>query len=374
VHRILELSRLTPLAKGSLADGDAGVALLFAYASLHEQSAKLAGTAECLLESSMEALASGPRGLGLFESFAGLGFAIEHLHERVLTVDPEVNDALDEAVLEVLRAEARPYDLAKGLVGYGLYALERAPRGASLECLEKIVAALASQARRQGDGCAWFTPAEGLSVPMRSAYPAGLYDLGVPHGTPGVIGFLGRASAKKIPGAASLLDQAVRWVLARKEPDAHGAFPRCVAEGALRRVKNGRTWCYGDPGVGLSLLVASKAAAGDWEPSALEVLREAADRCAASPPSDMGLCCGSGGLGHIFNRAYHFTREEPFARAARTLLAHAVEGVQRALATGDSAQPRNVGLLSGLGGTALALLAASSEIEPAWDRVLLLSS
>ena len=379
VHCLLEAPRKKPpRANGSLADGAAGLSLLYAYAAQLGQRAELASVAEGLLEESMDAAASGTPRLGLFEGLAGVGFAIEHLNGRILSVDADVNDALDEALLAALsRPEPQSHDLAKGLAGYGLYALERAPRGASLDCLTKIVAVLESQARPQGEGCAWLTPPEGLNAPMRSFFPRGLYDLGVPHGAPGVIAFLGRASALRVAGASSLLGRAVLWVLGRRAPDAEGAFPRCVAEGARQRGKNGRTWCYGDPGVGLALLVASRAAQGDWEAQALDVLRGAAERCSAAPPQDTGLCCGSAGLAHIFNRVHHLTREETFARSARSLFAHAVEGAQRTLAAADGAagpaRPRPVGMLSGLGGTALALLAASSDLEPAWDKALVMS-
>jgi len=55
--------------------------------------------------------------------------------------------------------------------------------------------------------------------------------------------------------------------------------------------------------------------------------------------------------------------------------ADGVDGL-RALQTGDEGEHfvRQPGLLYGLAGIGLALLAASSDVEPSWDRVLALSA
>jgi hypothetical protein len=99
---------------------------------------------------------------------------------------------------------------------------------------------------------------------------------------------------------------------------------------------------------------------------------------------DAGLCHGAAGLGHLFNRLYQATAEPWLAEAARFWLARTLEmrqsghgiGGYQAWSPGDDgslswrAEP---GLLTGAAGIALALLAAMTAIEPAWDRVLLVA-
>lgn len=79
---------------------------------------------------------------------------------------------------------------------------------------------------------------------------------------------------------------------------------------------------------------------------------------------DAGLCHGSAGLAHIFNRHWQATGERVFADAARRWFG-------RTLARIDHVS--GGGFLSGRAGVALALLHAASAREPTWDRVLLLS-
>ncbi|HEX7843972.1 MAG TPA: lanthionine synthetase LanC family protein, partial [Kofleriaceae bacterium] len=103
-----------------------------------------------------------------------------------------------------------------------------------------------------------------------------------------------------------------------------------------------------------------------WRRIALQVARRAAAR--PLPPAadslDAGLCHGSAGLGHLFNRHWQETGDRVFADAARRWFDRALARLDHV--SGD-------GLLSGKTGVALALLHAITAHEPTWDRVLLLS-
>jgi hypothetical protein len=78
---------------------------------------------------------------------------------------------------------------------------------------------------------------------------------------------------------------------------------------------------------------------------------------------DASLCHGAAGNAHLFHRWYALTGEPVFAEAARTWYAHAL----------GMPPPESMAFLEGAAGIALALVAATTEIEPAWDRVLLAS-
>ena len=144
-------------------------------------------------------------------------------------------------------------------------------------------------------------------------------------------------------------------------------------------------WCYGDPGIAAVLLSAARSfGRADWESEALDVARRSARRSEqAAQTVDAGLCHGTAGLAHLFNRFHQATGDPELGEAAlawtrRTLdMQRPGEGIggyrsymtSEKAADGDwSAQP---GLLIGSAGIGLALLAAVSGVEPAWDRMLL---
>src|SRR5262249_44863758 len=99
---------------------------------------------------------------------------------------------------------------------------------------------------------------------------------------------------------------------------------------------------------------------------------------------DPGVCHGATGAAHLLNRFYQATREELFLGAARHWIRQAVryhaEGDPRTDQTAADAQtkdngawPTKPGLMNGLSGIGLGLLAAVSDVTPDWDRVLLAS-
>lgn len=122
-----------------------------------------------------------------------------------------------------------------------------------------------------------------------------------------------------------------------------------------------------------------------WWRLALRIAQQAAAR----PPEqagirDAGLCHGAAGLGHLFNRMYQATGAPALRDAARFWLVRTLEMRQPGCGIAGFAAYRHPGsetlrwmghasLLIGAAGIALALLAAATPVEPAWDRMLLAS-
>jgi hypothetical protein len=329
----------------------------------------------------------------LLGGFAGVAWAVEHV-ESLLHATPGDRAAAIDGLLAAYVARSpwrADYDLVTGLAGYGVYALERLPRPVAAECATLVVARLAELAERGQDGVIWHTPPSLLPPYQLTESPDGHYDLGMAHGVPGAIAVLAALSAAGVARetAAPLLRGAVAWLLARPEARAdRPGFPvwlsrRDEEEGAPpARV----AWCYGDLGVAAALLAAARCAAEpEWERAALDVARRAASRPAErSGVVDAGLCHGAAGVGHVLNRLYQATDDESLGLAARGWLTRALDlrsadgGVGGYLAytarDGADVWVDDPGLLTGAAGVALALLGAATDVEPAWDRVLLLSS
>jgi class I lanthipeptide synthase len=374
---------------GSLADGYAGQALFFHYLARFTGEEKHAELAARSLDAAIDALATGPpMDPGLYSGFTGVAWTAEHLAEG--PADEELDDAgaeIDEAVQAVLaqRPWGETYDLIRGLVGLGVYALERLPRPAARACLGGVVTHLLELAETGPHGATWFTPPDHLGPWALSVCPQGRYDLGVAHGVPAVLALLADAYRLGLldPAGVALLEAAVGWLLAQKIGHEGPCFASWIGPGIEPQAAR-LAWCYGDAGIAATLLHAARSAARpDWEEAALEIASRAAARTIAeSGVADAGLCHGAFGLGHLFNRIHQATRDDSFAAAAKVWYEHGLRlrrpgqgpggfQVWERRADGSSGWIDAPGFLLGAAGIGLALLAAVSDQEPLWDRLLL---
>jgi hypothetical protein len=100
---------------------------------------------------------------------------------------------------------------------------------------------------------------------------------------------------------------------------------------------------------------------------------------------DAGLCHGAAGDAHLFNRLYQATGDPAFAEAARHWYERALdlrrpdEGFAGFPSWGPDRDRKmtwiaDAGFLTGAAGVGLAMLAATTPIEPQWDRLLLVSA
>jgi class I lanthipeptide synthase len=382
----------------SLADGHSGLALFFAYLHLALGRDEDADLSAALLERAIDAIGMSFATSSLYSGFPGVAWTAEHLQGRLF--DPDGTDPgrdIADAVAGLLRraGAAQPsdvcfktrFDLINGWTGLGVYALERWPRAGARECLDGAVGRLVAGADRSPDGIAWWTPPDLLPDRARREFPAGYYNLGVAHGLPGAIGFLaGAAAAGSSSEASALLPGAVRWLLRhRLPPGSRSAFPHSVGPHGEPRTTR-LSWCYGDLGIAAALLAAARHTQQDaWEREALELARRAAARVTEAPEiKDACLCHGTAGVAHLFNRLFQASGDPALGDAARFWALRTLEVRQPGVGiAGFSAwrldeQGRegwrdDPGLLNGAAGVGLALLAAATGLEPAWDRVMLTS-
>jgi lantibiotic modifying enzyme len=382
-----------PSNRADVPGGAAGLALFYTYLAETElgDSAGFADAAGRYLESAIEALAHEPMMEALHGGFSGIAWVVEHLKGWLFEPEEEdLNAAIDGALLQ--RVSQTPwngdYDLIIGLVGLGVYALDRLPGATARRCVEEIVARLAELAERQGSGLTWFTAPERLPEHQRVHHPNGYYNLGLAHGAPGVIGFLADtcAAGVAVERARPLLDGAVAWLLTQRQPEAVGStFAWALAAGDPPTDCRS-AWCYGDPGAATTLLLAAQTV-GDasWERAARDIALRSARRARdKAGVVDAGLCHGGAGLAHVLNRQYHLTGEPELLAVARhwfeATLAMRKPGTGvggfLAYTPNDRGQPEwtaERGFLTGAAGVGLALLGAATPLEPAWDRILQLS-
>lgn len=365
---------------------------------------------ECLNDSIEEAAQTLPS-LALYGGLCGLGWTVEHV-SRILNkfsesvdsgvpchlqessdVDEDLTIDIDVAVLSDLdrKQNNRHYDLVSGLVGFGVYFLERWPRESARLGLLAVFESLETLALDTESGITWHSGPELLPEWQRRRAPDGYYNLGVAHGVPGIIHFLSELSAIPIVDqerVSRLLVGAVEWLIAQQLPrNPHSRFSSWIVPG--EKQSSGRMgWCYGDLGILAVLLqVARRANRGKWLSFAHGLL----DHCLAWSPqangevNDAPLCHGAAGIAHVFNRIYQAERDKRCLDAALAWFAQAL-GMRQpgagmagflTMRKPDPDRPAvwepSPAFLDGAGGVALALLATITPIEPAWDRLLLLS-
>ena len=378
--------------EASLAGGTAGLAVFYGYLSRVNSRARNEKRASRFLAEARNAVANVTMAPALYGGFSGVAWAMAHMDGRPFARNGGSRTGEVDRVLQ--RYVSRPgwvgeYDLVSGLVGVGVYALERLPAPAAVGALEGIVDRLAETAKRRAGGITWFTPSKLVPEWQRESCPRGYYNLGLAHGVPGVIAILAGASAAGIRPRKTrrLLDGAVAWLLRQERTEEEGSrFSAWTFPGSGRESSRS-AWCYGDPGVAAALFLAARCVGEPkWEREALRIARGAAERpTEESRVVDAGLCHGAAGLGHLFNRMYQATGDETLGRAARLWFERTLEMRQpergiagfRALAAredGTRYWEDDPGILTGASGIALALLAATTSIEPDWDRMMLLST
>ncbi len=357
----------------SLAGGAAGLAVFYRYLGHARSERRHTRTAARFLHQAVESVGSTATSPSLYSGLFGVAWATVHLQRTPFQAESKVSTrSIDSALKNYVghRGWLGDYDLVSGLVGLGVYALERWPSRASLACLEGVVDRLDETATRESRGITWRTTPDLLPDELRQRFPRGYFDLGVAHGVPGAIAMLSAAYAAGVRRrkARRLLTGAVAWLLGQKlRRNAASVFPARIGPD-IPTESSRSAWCYGDPGIAATLFGAARAAKEPtWAREALAIAR----RAAARPADDTGvvdacLCHGAAGLGHIFNRLYQATGDESLGRAAR-------EWFERTLAM-PQRDATDIGVLMGSSGIALALLAASTALEPAWDRMLLLTT
>ncbi|MFD5416913.1 lanthionine synthetase C family protein [Streptomyces sp. NPDC127069] len=387
-----------------VATGDAGIAVLCAYCDACRPDEGWDAAGHAFLITGLNAAAKAAGGAAgrlpssLFSGLPGLMFAVSSLsrgdtrYGRALAyLDDELAPLAQHAATRLAPVRhGRPvsdFDLISGASGLVPALMVRDPH----RLLPALLTALVGLAAPTGTLPTWATPPDLLGNPsMRAAYPYGNLNCGMAHGISGPMAVLALAlkAGHEVPGQREAIRSLADWLTTHRADDAWGtnwppAIPLAPPNGrpAPPPVPSRSSWCYGSPGIARALWHAGEALddAG-LRRSAVDAVTAVLARPTTSPsPGSATFCHGTAGLLQVVLRFAHDTGLPPFTTGTDRL-------VDRMLASFDTLRPVGYAasgqggepvdrpdLLDGAAGVALALLSATTDAEPDWDRLFLLS-
>ncbi|WP_326687011.1 lanthionine synthetase C family protein [Streptomyces sp. NBC_01795] len=421
-----------------LGQGAPGVALALRYAAEVFDDDRYLKAGHRQLRRTAETSATAPlTSAGLYSGTAGFVWVVAEyarLEPRYLPTLATMTDRLSgQAMALKLPLSAgsvadHDYDVIMGAAGRLATLLKAADvlgapaTGAAREATDSLVDYLLDLTHDDGGKPRWFcapsrypsspgTDGSPVALPWYSeSFPNGMYNLGFAHGLPGILAALCRADAAHtagVPGVSGIAGRSERgaarahrvrqrirdivrqldaWRVDRAghptwasalPPDPDTGLPDITAFQPPGRA----AWCYGAPGVAVSLLSAS-AVGGDPDVADLAtaalagVERTSAEQRRLYSPT---VCHGLSGLLAVCVRAAAQTRapglREMCDDLRSRLCAHADPDHPYLFA--EQPEPgklaHRAGLLSGAAGVLLTLLGTVSPAAAQWDEVLFLT-
>jgi|ERR1035437_6896790 lantibiotic modifying enzyme len=371
----------------SLLGGKAGIALFWAYYSEYSETVKLEKTLLPLISKIFQEIRLG----NIFPTFAGglagIGWTIEHLKQNgFIEIDTDsligsFDDLLYSNMLKYVRNGN--YDYLHGAMGIGLYYLNRSYSPKNQYYIVELVNELEKCGKFISDGIAWESDLGTDSHEMG-------FNLGLSHGIASIISILCRIYKLGIAcdKITLLIEGAVNYLLKNKQDPriSKYCFPASIFGNKTNQVNGGRlSWCYSDLGISMALLYAGEIFNKDlWKCEAIDILLNTTyiTNWQEAGVKDAGLCHGTSGIAHIYNRVYNYTGIEKFKDSAIYWFDQSLKmavsedgpaGYKTFRAPKYGGIVDDYSFLQGIAGIGLAMISAVSKIEPAWDNALLLS-
>ncbi len=363
--------------------GAAGISFFWEYLYLHDSNIKYRYYSNGLINSSLDCITTTPMSYNLSGGISGVLWAYRHLMKTgAIKSDGDIigNDVrkflMESAKVDLIQNN---YDYLHGGLSPLPFFLEDIENEQSKAFIQEMIVLLENIAERDFDKIAWFEGSYFIEKNIKR------YNLGLSHGMPSIIILLSKALENNIDSITveNLMSGCINWILNKFDKKSTTSyFPTFYPSNPpyYSRV----SWCYGDLGIVLSLFEASLVTNNiSWREEAIKIAINVSQRkIKDSGIQDACLCHGTAGNAHIFNRLYNYTGKYEFKEAAiywymETIQFYRVNKhfkiTRRDENGGNERLEDSFGLLEGIAGIGLSLIASISEIEPKWDRVLLLS-
>lgn len=364
--------------------GDAGAVLFLFHKARFDDDEVLQEQAMMLLERLLEQ-AGEESGHSLFAGLPGMVWLLIYLQREGFIDEDEslisetLLDHLCEASLKMMRAAQYDY-MHNGLSTAVAFLASPELVRRRTHYFEEVVAALDATAIQYRENAVYWeylytqTPGQGVS-------------LGLCHGSPSVISFLGKLCqlGVAIEASQALIRKAVRFMQLHCDAGRMDCnYPSLVHPGALPPYDPTRLgWCYGDMGIAVSLIHAFNAT-GD------KMYKQEVDRIISVMlqrkdvhrwmRDDAALCHGTWGIAHLFLRFCQYSQQQAlkgqagyWIRQSLQLTKESENGVEiSAKEYEEVIWTSNVSVLNGISGVGLVILGMLADEKLSWDEVYFL--
>lgn len=318
----------------------------------------------------------------LADGIIGWGWFVRMFaYEGLLDID-EFEDVFTEINILIKKRLDTPghlddFDLFYGSIGIGLY-LNAPPF--DNELLDELVKRMISNHTNIEHNWATFNIVEGRKVDI--------INYGLAHGLSSVIVFLSKY-LKNNPASnlkdlvTKTLRNLIKQLMHCKQVKSKSLFP------SYRNILTNETqsysrlaWCYGDLGISIALWQAGEILCDETiKNDAINICLKTTERISKNDTdvTDAGICHGTAGIAHIYNRMYSYTGVLEFKEAANywineTLnMAKFSDGLAGYKSFDKNDWQNDTSLLEGISGIGLVLLSHVQKEESTWDSCLLLS-
>ncbi|TAL66619.1 MAG: hypothetical protein EPN88_08125 [Bacteroidetes bacterium] len=376
-----------PETNKSLMGGKAGVALFWTYYSVFSESVDLHKRLVPLISEIFQGIRQGNSSPTFANGIAGIGWTIEHIKQNgFIDIDTDfiigsLDDLLYPYMLKYI--QSGDYDYLHGALGIGLYYLNRSSNPNIHIYISRLVDELERHGKSFSKGIAWESS---LSIETEERG----YNLSLSHGIASIISILSRfyMGNNNSVKTAMIVEKAVNYLLGNKrDPKIFKyCFPSSSGSNDLPQWDSGRlAWCYNDLGVSMALWQAGQIFNNEtWKQEAIDVLLNTTNITdwKDAGVKDAGLCHGTAGIAHIYNRAYNYTGVEKFKESAiywfdqslkMAVFEDGLAGYKAFRIPKFGGIENEYSFLEGIAGIGLAMISSISDIEPSWDSALLLS-
>lgn len=375
-------------------EGSAGVALFHYYYDRCYPSRGHDEIGDYLIFDAVESINKGFDIPTFCSGIAGFAWTIQLLTEEdfiELEADSLLQE-LDKFYENILSFKGNGiyYDFLHGLLGITYYFLKRFHNTNSkclkeryLELLSVVLERFENTALRDSRGIYWISHIKGVEVNLKGV------NLSLSHGLSSIINILSRIG--QIPQlnqrVLPLLTGAINFILYYAN-HSKSSFPDWVSLDGNIRAGNRLAWCYGELGIGLSLLHAADFLEDDsLKNRSITILKKAALKRDIENIGvvDAGICHGAFGIAHVFNSIYRKTKLPIFNETSSHWISIGLkmatheEGLAgyRALRDGNGGKPTyedEYHLLDGVAGIGLVLINHLHPKQHKWDQCLLIGS
>jgi lantibiotic modifying enzyme len=375
--------------------GSAGILLFYAYSYSYNRKESYLEKMQELIVSSLEFIEQNKVSLSLENGIAGIGWALQHFSNiGVIRTEESIMEQFDYIVQASIEKDVRikRYDYFTGLIGKGVYFLERHESKDQLKNLELVLDKIESFSVHDPYGTSWCD----FYVIDRGQPENLAFNFGLSHGIPSILMFLLFLHKKELfkERVVKLLKDSLKWVLSFKLSNSKGEefFPvRMINYDDLYPDEKPAklAWCFGDLGscyalYQIAIVLGDEAA----KKEILRILIQLSKRNTFKEAQivDAGLCHGSAGIALIFKMLYEQSGHPLFQEShlnwvQQTLdfgkITDGVAGFKAYHGQENGGWVNDIGFLEGISGIGLLLLHIinkdTSISHHSWTRLLLLN-